>query len=310
MTATLFAPNGIVGGGAVTGSLSQRAMLVDFTAKRWSARRQDKRITGEAARVYRAADARMRGGKDLLWGEKLDAVNAVLNAAYKDYVSRTLPWGDRGTRILSSAGMFDFAAARRSFEAQLPPALDELALAYPAMLAEAQMDAPYGLGDLFDPSQYPRDGWDLAARFGISYVIEPLADASDFRVAVGDAELARMQQEYAELIGERLNGTVLDVVSQIRSEVGHMAEALRGYRGPGEGRAGAFRDSLVGNVRRLAGLLPSLNLTGDAVIADVCARMATELCSVGPETLRASAVERARVVESAESILETMSAYV
>lgn len=313
MTATIIGTNGTgaLGGGA---SLTQRAMLVDFTARRWSAKRAEKRIAADAGRTYRAETSRLRGNKDLLWGEPLDAVNAILNAAYKDHIARTLPWADAGGRVLSSAGYFDYTAAMRAAVGALGPATDALAVAYGGMLAEAQLDAPYGLGDLFDPSQYPADGWALAEQFRLDVEYGPLPVASDFRVSLGDAEVARIQSEYAARFDARMAETVTDVVGRVRDVVGHMAEALRGYQeredaGKG-GRAGSFRDTLVSNVRDLVAILPSLNLTGDAVIADVCARMRDELCVDGPSTLRESAAARVRVVESAESIIETMSAYV
>ena len=101
-------------------------------------------------------------------------------------------------------------------------------------------------------------------------------------------------------------------VTRVVETVGHMATRLRAYR-PAERRGdrteGAFRNSLVDNVRELARLLPAFNLTGDPILTNVSARINAELCAYDADDLRGDEVARHLIASRAESILADVQAF-
>jgi hypothetical protein len=77
-----------------------------------------------------------------------------------------------------------------------------------------------------------------------------------------------------------------------------------GYEVDREGKIkGTFRDSLVGNIRTLADLLPKLNITQSNALDEMSQRLADELCSFDAPALREDPVIRTTIAENAEKIL-------
>jgi hypothetical protein len=86
-----------------------------------------------------------------------------------------------------------------------------------------------------------------------------------------------------------------------------MAEKLGAYNKSGkrgEKSEGVFRDSLVGNVRELAELLPAFNFNGDPAFDKLVKRIQNELCAEEPKTLREHDDVRESVKKSADDILK------
>ena len=94
-------------------------------------------------------------------------------------------------------------------------------------------------------------------------------------------------------------------VEEIVKHVGKMATVLAEFE-LGTGQAGSFRDSLVGNVRKLAELLPAFNLTDDARLTQIIERIKSELCVEEAEDLRKNEDVREAVQKSADEIVEAV----
>jgi hypothetical protein len=111
---------------------------------------------------------------------------------------------------------------------------------------------------------------------------------------------------------QALDDAMRDSVTRVVETVGHMATRLRAYR-PAERRGdrteGAFRNSLVDNVRELARLLPAFNLTGDPILADISDRINAELCAYEADDLRGDETTRHLIASRAESILADVQAF-
>ena len=285
-------------------SITERAMLVDLTIKQWTAAKHDRKVTQQVADLH-GSDASMgRYHKLLIGREALEQLRQIATAAGQEHRRRTLPWLDNGARMLSAEGYFGYTEVMRQYEAQWEPALDDFVRDYPDYVDEARRR----LNGLFRPEDYPpvqcvRD------RFAFGYNIFPLPSQQDFRVQLGDAETARVQASIEEQVNQALDAAMKDVWERIRDVVGHMGERLRAYTVSPDGVSGAFRDSLVQNVRDLVDILPSLNVRNNPAIAEFTERMKAELCSSSPQTLRCSKAARERTAEAAEDILSRVKAY-
>jgi hypothetical protein len=83
--------------------LYSRAMLVSLRISSWSARRDDKRLAAEIARIHGAAKDSVDTKKRLLPADSKTflALNSHIAAVRKDlHYAQTLAWSDDGWRLL------------------------------------------------------------------------------------------------------------------------------------------------------------------------------------------------------------------
>lgn len=307
MTANV--PGGIdallsLGGNApATNRLAASAMLVDLTIRQWSGVKNEPRITREVAAQHGSDAAMGKYQKYLLGRAALKSIQEHCTETYQEHRRRTLPWLDGGQRILSSAGYFEYTSYMRKRIDDFNDLVADFLANYTGYIRDAEAR----LGpQLFNPSDYPSLG-EIRGKFEVATRVYPLPTAGDFRAELGDAEVARVRREIEGTAQEAFRGAVQDVSGRITATVGKMVSKLAGYTG---GREGAFRDSLVENVRELVEILPALNITGETWLDEITERMRRELCSTDADVLRVDEGSRTRVLEAAESILSDMAGFV
>ena len=87
------------------------AMLVEFNASVWTARKLDKKTTDEVVTSKNAAakDA-ARVNKHLLAGRnELDVINTYVGSVRTYVYENTMPWSDSGIRLLPTANFLTFS---------------------------------------------------------------------------------------------------------------------------------------------------------------------------------------------------------
>lgn len=284
-----------------TGSISQRAMLVSLTASNWSARKYDRKVSDEVAQTHGADRDIGRYNKQLIAKDALAKVNRAIRQIYATHYKYTLPWMDSGVRILGAEAYMDYATEMRRNIPEFEKAADEFAALYPQYINEQARRA----GGLIDPSEYPATSV-IRSKFNVSYAMYPMPDAADFRVSLGDAQLAAIKADMERTRDNAVSAAVMDVYGRITEQVGHMASRLRAYDNNNPALA-PFRDSLVGNMADLVKLLPKLNITGDQKLTDLTQRIKNDLTMNSADYLRDSSNARNDVAAKAEAILAEVS---
>jgi hypothetical protein len=291
----------------MTVNLGTRAMLARLTIKTWSATCLDRKVTDKATSDHNAAADAGRFNKRLVSKDALAALTKVCSEARAEHYKRTSPWQDDGTRILTVAGFDAYAAELDKLAADFIAEADKFAAGYPEFVTDARTR----LNGMFKESDYPKPEL-IRKRFQFETTFTPLPESADFRAALSDAQAERIRAEIECRTRDAVADAMRDVYQRVADNVGHMASKLREFKpaqGKGERANGVFRDSLVGNVRELSGLLASLNITGDARLSAIADRMARELCEHDAEGLRDSDAIRATVAAKAEAILKDVSEY-
>lgn len=289
-------------------SLSNRAMLIFYTKNGWSGARRDAEATREVAQKHGSDETWGHFYKHLLAKEALKRVKAATQAAYEDHLDRTLPWLNSGVRLLPAAGVFDYEASQAQHQQTLDRALDELEQRW----EEYKDDAKTKLNGLYRESDYP-SAEKVRGKFKVAWRIQALpADVADFRVDVGDDVLARLKANAEADALATVREGMAGVVERIVDVVGHMATRLKEKRETitvvdddgttRQKRTGVFHDTLVENVRSLASVLPSLNLTDDPRLTALAAQITTDLCAFDADELKANDQLRANVAAKAEQI--------
>lgn len=286
--------------------LADKALLCTLAISAWSARALDKgasrRVTSDAGA---AADA-ARVNKLLISKDSLATITSIATEARTLFYSSTMPWSNKGARLLPAVEYLDFTAKVQALRLRFNEARDVFVSLYPDIVA----DARGRLGDLYDSEDYP-DPADIGRRFVFKVGFSNVPDAADFRVSVAAEHAERIRADMEAEARETVTLASREAAERVAEAVGNMVERLRAYR-PGDGKGtraeGVFRDSLVENVRDIARMLPSFNFAGDPELDRIAARLES-ICRDDAETLRENPTARASVADEAERILSEVSAF-
>ncbi len=296
-------------------ALAERALLACLRTKAWSGRKKDKAVTAETTERYNAKDQAASVTKRLLECDEFDAVMAVITAAGETHRSLTLPWldGPKGApRILAVQAYPTYTTRMRGHCEALDDAVRAFASVYPAARRAARSGL---LGKMFDEDDYPEE---IESRFSIKTSLSPVPDARDWRVALGDDDVAILRADVEAQAQEAMTSAVRDAYERVAVVVGKMAGTLRAYqpqkgdetgdrrRGP---RKGSFKDTLVSNVADLAEILPLLNVSKDPALDAIATRMKAGLAFHDPAELREYEHIRTEVADEAERILADIQSF-
>jgi len=141
---------------------------------------------------------------------------------------------------------------------------------YPQIIEEAKTN----LNGLFNPLEYPANVED---KFSISVNMMPVPDSADFRVQLSEEEISDLKNDIEAEVNKRLNNAASSLRNRIREQLIYMRDRLIDPDG-------IFRDSLFDNLDSLVGLIPKLNITNDAYVADLGDKMRELL--VNPQAVR------------------------
>lgn len=305
------------------GNLSARAVLVSLNIRTWSGCRQDKTIVQAASDKTSASKSALRGSKYIVPPSDLKPINTIASYLRTEHYRLTLPWIEEGWRMLEVAAFPRHRKLVKDSESAFRSAVSDFLTIYPSRICKdpercntnrvLQADGTwyYGhscepharLGTLYDPSQMP-DPASLAAAYGVTVRTIPMPDARDFRVALG-ADDAAVRADLDSAQAEASAAARQEVRDRILAVVGGMAGKLRSYTG---GREGAFRDSLIENVRELVDVLPLLNITDDPAVNAVLAGL-DSIGRVDPSDLRKDAALREQLAREAETLTSAMEAF-
>lgn len=280
-------------------NITERAMLVDLTVRRWGGYKSDKEVNREVADNHQS-DVTMGNYAKRLVDRKvafkhLDEVHSRATTIHFRY---TLPWMDSGQRILSSNAYLKYTDEMRGLKNEWDDAVDHFCRDYPTFINEARIS----LGGLFREKEYPTVA-QVKGKFSLNYHFANLPSAGDFRVELDTNEQEAVKADIEANVQAGLRQALRSVAERIAIKVGHMAERLRAYSVTDDGKTGVFRDSLLGNISDLVDLLPVLNITGDVFLDEITERMQKELLEFSVDTLRFDEDARNKVASAAEDIL-------
>ena len=292
----------------VAASLSDRALLVDLSIRRWQARKKDRLLTQELADTKGSDVAWSTVTKSLVAKDAIAELVRIEGAARAEHRNRTLPWSERkDERIILHTGYFEYTAIMRSFEDAWAPAVATFNQNYVQYREEARRHSPN-----FRDEDYPDPGT-MLGRFSFETTMRTLPPPEqfrDFRLALGDAEVARLERIARDDVQAVIDLATQDIVERVNRVVGHMAERLRLYRRDADGKVeNAFFDSVTENVWELVQILQTLNITGGTAIPGLAGDMAADLLLYTPNELRADDFARGEVAAAAEQILERMKEF-
>ena len=102
----------------------------------------------------------------------------------------TLPWADKGERLLPTALFMEYKQAMNAYEHEFNNMCDTFFNEYPRLVNDAQVN----LGKLYKAEDYPEIE-EVRLKFGFRRTIKPVPEAGDFRLDVPAVDMQELVQE-------------------------------------------------------------------------------------------------------------------
>ena len=277
--------------------ITAKAMLASLHISQWTTRKHDKRVSREVNDKYGGSKEAGRFNKVLVDKESVKDIQAVISKARAFHMEQTLPWGERGERLLPSKNYNDYARQMRVYNEDFERAVDAFVSDYHQVI----FDARQNLGGLFCRQDYPGAD-EIREKFAFRTAISPVPTAEDFRVSLAHEEVESIRQDIEDRVAQAHVAATRDLWHRLYDVVGRMVERLSDPEA-------VFRDSLVGNIAHLTELLPRLNMDDDPHLESMRREIETSLCQYSPAQLRSDKHARRVAANTARDVLTTMEGY-
>jgi len=237
-------------------SIASSAMLVEMNISVWTANKIDKDASRKVADDNHAAADAGHFRKNLMAGSHLRKEIADYAASCRLWHNtRTMPWADRGPRLLPTSLFFDYKTEAGARQAYFENLVNKFEGEYPRL----QQTAHNYLGSLYDASDYPDVG-EVRSKFGYRLVFSPVPDAGDFRIDLPTQELDAMKAQYESHANERVEGAMKEQWGKLHDMVARMSDKLVEPDGDDKRR---WHDTFITNAQEMCGMLTHLNITKD-----------------------------------------------
>ncbi len=285
--------------------LTHDAMLVSLRISAWSGRLYDREASDHVAAQHDASTSAGRYNKRLLPKAALAALNATMSEARSQHYAQSLPWDDKGLRLLTVANYEHYTQVMEGLRERLVRQRARFIEDFDHYVEQARID----LGKLFRIGDYPSKE-ELRDRFSISYRIMPVPDADHFMATLASEDTERVKRDIELHIEEQLHEAVGDLYRRLAEAVERVSERLQE---DGDGKPLVFRDTMISNIRDLVDVVPRLNIFGDHRLAGICEQVKERIASVEPDSLRPSGTfdpsVRDRVKRDADALMEQFAGY-
>jgi len=269
-------------------SLTDRAMLVSITISMPSNSKQDKDSTEEVTSSHQASDGAARVNKTLFDKEAVKTFRQPATAARQAVTEATLPWDQKGVRILLAANYFKLVKEVEIQERAFWTAVERFKKHLDNHIQEARQQ----LGTLFREEDYPSVE-ELEAQFDFQLNFTAITDPKDWRVNLGAEEEAAITKRIEERTTAAISKAAQEPWNRVRAAAAALATRLEvrceQTQDPDfQGRPTPLKNALLDNLSGLVTALPGLNITNDPQLEAIGKEIEQLLQGHEMETLKAS----------------------
>jgi len=277
--------------------LNSKALLVQLKISQWTARKYDKRVTKEAAENNNADMVAGRYNKSLLpMTDSLKQVHKKASTIRATYYENTLKWDTDGVQLLPTANYLDFMSKFGTLKNEYYDLVNKFVSGY----SQHVEDAEEYLGDMYNPADYPSTA-EIMDKFKMDMNVSPLP-ADDFRVEIGEADLAAIQYDVEQRVQAAQSKAMEDVWQRLYDKVEAIVERL-------SDPSALFKNSLIENAASLCELLPRLNFADDPELEAMRREVEAKLTRYSSEVVRNDPDRRREVAADAKDIANKMSVF-
>ena len=278
-------------------SITTSSVLVELNISVWTANKLDKQTTSKLTADNRATTDAAQVRKNLMAGTTLRKEIADYAAGCRLWHnSRTLPWSDRGPRLLPTSlfmGYKQEANARRDTFMRMK---DNFGTAYPNLVSISQQH----LGDLHDPNDYPSVD-EVMSKFDFRLVFSPVPESGDFRLDIPQQELDAMRTEYDINFTTRVEEAMRAPWGKLHDMLSDMSAKLTEADGETKRR---WHDTFITNAQQMCEMLTHLNITNDPKLEEARRKLEQAIFGLDIEDIKEAVDVRADLKTKVDNILK------
>jgi hypothetical protein len=278
--------------------IQNSAVLTELNISVWTANKLDRDAGREVTISAGASNDAGFFRKNLMAGTtKRKAIADFAAQCRLWHNQRTMPWSDRGSRILPTSMFLDYKREANDRQNHFNGMVDDFVRDYPELV---KLSATY-LGTMFDASEYPYPD-QVRSKFGMRLVFSPLPESGDFRINVGQEDMAELREQYDEAFNVRLQEAMREPWDRVTEMVKSMAAKLDDDKHQGKTRR--WHDTFITNAEEMCDLLKHMNVTGDADLSSVERRLRNAIRGVDVDSLKDDAFARDEVKQELDKIMK------
>ena len=284
-------------------TLASKAMLVKLTVRRANLTKRD---TVAEAVIQQQMDDTSLVVNSKLFRDKLNPINKIMTAASEVYTyhkAHTLPYIDKGPRILPNEQYMDYTTEMR----QRINGMDNMmALHMPKYDTYVQLDiqhrslSPNSRAKVED---YPSSD-EFQSRMGFDLRFTPLPDAKHFLFDISDEDM----QAFNQSMDSVARSARTEVIKGMLEPLQHLVEKLNKPIGT---ENSIFRDTAVENVVEGLKRAKMLNINGDSDVDDMADMLmaSIKMYDYNKDVLRQSPVVRQQAAQKLDEIAKKMAMF-
>jgi hypothetical protein len=282
--------------------LNEKAMLVKLTMRRANLTRRDQ--TAEAI-IQNAMDDQSLIVSSKLFRDKTNPINKIMaeaSAVYQYHKLNTLPYIDKGPRILPNNNYMEYTAEMRSRIARVDSLLDNY---LPNWDTYVQLDLAYRstnkTNSRAQPDDYP-SAEEFREKMGFDLRFSPLPEAKHFLYDIDEADLEVFNSSIKE--AERV--ARVDCIKRMLEPLEHLVDKLQTPIGA---EGSIFRDSAIDNVLEGLDMARRLNMDESPELTEAIGHLSSALITAArfKDSLRESPVVREQAAAKLKSVANKMA---
>ena len=279
-------------------SISDRAVLVQLNISSWGTERLDKSQT-ERINVLNNADAKAgKVHKDLMCGTTLAKdIDLHVGRARLWNNQNTMPWQDRGARLLPTSLFLSYKAEMNSRESSFVAMVNRFIPNY----AAAKQTAMNYLGSMYREEDYPEVN-DIASKYKWTLSVSPIPSSGHFCLDVPAEDLENVRKSCDDFVEQK-------VAEAMRKPWEDLHTMLTGMSGKLQevdelnGTPKRFHETFVTNALDLCKLLNHMNITNDPQLDKARKQLELVLAGTDVDDIKENEFVRSDMKKRVDNIL-------
>lgn len=278
-------------------SISASALLVELNISVWPASKIDREATEKVNTDAGAVQGASQTKKNLFAGTSLRKDIEKFAARVRLYHNQhTLPWADKGERLLPTKLFFEYKTAMNSFEQTFDAMCTNFFTEYPRLVTEAQTN----LGSMYKAEDYP-ELEEVRMKFGFRRSVKPVPEAGDFRLDVPADDMRELVTSFEQQQQEKLAEAVREPWERLHAELEAISKKLTDSVGD-DGKK-RYHDTLISNPLELCALLTKLNVTNDPKLEEARRQLELTMLGANMDNIKEDADSRKELKTKVDAIL-------
>ena len=279
-------------------SISSSALLVELNISVWPASKLDRDVTDKVNTDASAVRGASQTKKNLFAGTSLRKDISDFAARVRLYHNKhTLPWADKGERMLPTALFMDYKQTMNGFEQTFNMMCQNFFIEYPRLVVEA----PTNLGTMYKAEDYP-DLTDVMLKFGFRRTVKPVPEAGDFRLDIPAYDLEEMRSEFIAQQDNKLAEAMREPWDRLHEMLVGISKKLTDVEGDDSKKR--YHDTLISNPIELCELLTKLNVTNDPKLEEARRQLEVAMVTADIEEIKEDADSRSELKSKVDDILK------